>query len=591
MIIKEIRIKSFGKIKDKTIRLSDGFNVIFGNNESGKTTIITFIRFMLYGGQGRINPVKDYFPLDLSEPSGEMVISQDDKEYLIVRKGVKKKGSYAIVTNLNNGEVITGEKAEEFILDTAGISEEMFSSTLYIKDISDSTFLAKSEILKRLENLSSSGDELVNYEEIINSLNEEKLSLTSPKRKDAIIPGLMTKIQEYEKEISVLEERIHSKDELKIRLDKAIREEKELTKSVENAKDESDAILYKLNQSLVDLNNKISETEKSIPKEFLVFDEAEGEILKNSEKIIKNKWEYFIYGVIFVITLISFMVSFLPYVILSFGLLLCIGNFVYFSSLKKKLSLAFARYNAKDYDDVMEKVLFFREKNNELSLLKKRRDDITKDISELSNIKENNKNILADNMKRTVDAVTRKNRIQTELEAITLIEKKLKDKEKEYKEIKESLEKYSEYVKIIDDTKEMIGNAYEKLKKDFSPVVSEIAGKVFSFVTQNADEKIVVSDELNLSLRRNEGFYSVANLSRSTLDLIYFSFRMAVIETVVDNLSTLIFDEAFIRYDKNRLKRVFNYLDSSSHQIIFTTFSEYELSIISDKCEFNLINL
>ena len=49
MIIKSLEIISFGKFKNKTIDFDDGLNVICGDNESGKSTIMSFIYAMLYG--------------------------------------------------------------------------------------------------------------------------------------------------------------------------------------------------------------------------------------------------------------------------------------------------------------------------------------------------------------------------------------------------------------------------------------------------------------------------------------------------------------------------------------------------------------
>ena len=37
MIIKKINVKSFGKLKNKEIELKDGLNIIYGENESGKS--------------------------------------------------------------------------------------------------------------------------------------------------------------------------------------------------------------------------------------------------------------------------------------------------------------------------------------------------------------------------------------------------------------------------------------------------------------------------------------------------------------------------------------------------------------------------
>lgn len=56
MQFEELILKNFGKFKDKRIELSDGINLIYGDNEAGKSTIHTFLRGMLYGmerGRGR----------------------------------------------------------------------------------------------------------------------------------------------------------------------------------------------------------------------------------------------------------------------------------------------------------------------------------------------------------------------------------------------------------------------------------------------------------------------------------------------------------------------------------------------------------
>lgn len=53
MIIKRITVRNFGKLRDRTMEFSDGINVLYGDNESGKTTTHTFVRSMLYGIRDR----------------------------------------------------------------------------------------------------------------------------------------------------------------------------------------------------------------------------------------------------------------------------------------------------------------------------------------------------------------------------------------------------------------------------------------------------------------------------------------------------------------------------------------------------------
>ena len=44
MQINELLLKNFGKFHDRQIDLEEGINLIHGENESGKSTIHTFIR-------------------------------------------------------------------------------------------------------------------------------------------------------------------------------------------------------------------------------------------------------------------------------------------------------------------------------------------------------------------------------------------------------------------------------------------------------------------------------------------------------------------------------------------------------------------
>ena len=56
MKIRELNIRNFGKLNDTTVHFADGINIIYGENESGKSTIHTFIKSMLFGlerGRGR----------------------------------------------------------------------------------------------------------------------------------------------------------------------------------------------------------------------------------------------------------------------------------------------------------------------------------------------------------------------------------------------------------------------------------------------------------------------------------------------------------------------------------------------------------
>mgnify|MGYP000369342342 CR=1 FL=1 len=49
MKIEKLEIRNFGKMQNRTLEFSDGIQLISGENESGKSTVHTFIRSMLFG--------------------------------------------------------------------------------------------------------------------------------------------------------------------------------------------------------------------------------------------------------------------------------------------------------------------------------------------------------------------------------------------------------------------------------------------------------------------------------------------------------------------------------------------------------------
>ena len=49
MILKELNLIGFGKFQGKKIKLEEGINLIYGENEMGKSTIHSFVDGIFYG--------------------------------------------------------------------------------------------------------------------------------------------------------------------------------------------------------------------------------------------------------------------------------------------------------------------------------------------------------------------------------------------------------------------------------------------------------------------------------------------------------------------------------------------------------------
>ena len=85
MKINELKINSYGKLKDKNVNFSDGINIVYGENEKGKSTLLNCIVNMFYGTsknkKGReISDFDKFKPWDSDEFSGKISYTLDNNE-------------------------------------------------------------------------------------------------------------------------------------------------------------------------------------------------------------------------------------------------------------------------------------------------------------------------------------------------------------------------------------------------------------------------------------------------------------------------------------------------------------------------------
>ncbi|MGU8236119.1 AAA family ATPase [Clostridium perfringens] len=225
MIIKKINVKSFGKLKNKEIELKDGLNIIYGENESGKSTLQSFIKVMLYGvcnkkGKKTLSDRVKYTPLGESSFSGELLIEENGEEILIDRSFGKTK-KYDDGNILNN---ITGEKINKYSWQEPGkdilnISSDGFKNTLFISQMGCTVESSKQDdVLNKIINILECGADEVSYKKIKNNLEENKKSLTNS-RKTGKLDLLKIKeselLEERYKRVKIHEENIENELYLK----------------------------------------------------------------------------------------------------------------------------------------------------------------------------------------------------------------------------------------------------------------------------------------------------------------------------------------------------------------------------------------
>mgnify|MGYP000997137356 CR=1 FL=1 len=100
MKIRSLYIDGFGKFYDwkPPSDFGNGLTVIVGPNEAGKTTLLEFIRRMLYGfPDGRKRNLNHYSPLNGGKVGGRLdVVGSDGQDYVIARSGTRSGHSLTL---------------------------------------------------------------------------------------------------------------------------------------------------------------------------------------------------------------------------------------------------------------------------------------------------------------------------------------------------------------------------------------------------------------------------------------------------------------------------------------------------------------
>ena len=141
MNINEARIFNFGKLQNTVFSFTPGINVIYGENEAGKSTLHDFLTAMLFGmekGKGRAAAGEKYARYEPwhapSYYSGALRFSVEGKPVYLERNFYHKEKK-EILRNEADGEELSIAYGDLKVL-LGGMSKEAFENT-HIQIISE----------------------------------------------------------------------------------------------------------------------------------------------------------------------------------------------------------------------------------------------------------------------------------------------------------------------------------------------------------------------------------------------------------------------------------------------------------------------
>ena len=211
MEIEKIKINQYGKLDNKEINFKK-INLIYGKNETGKSTLLNFITSMFYGISKNKNGKKysdydKYYPWNKNEFSGIINYKLDNQKKYYVYRNFEKKNPK--IYDENNNDItekynIDKKIGNQFFIEQTGIEKEILESTVITNqkeiEINSNT---QNNLLQKIANLAESGSEETSYKTVITKLDKLLLNEVGTERsQEKPINIVKENINDYEERIN-----------------------------------------------------------------------------------------------------------------------------------------------------------------------------------------------------------------------------------------------------------------------------------------------------------------------------------------------------------------------------------------------------
>ena len=213
MHIKDLHIKEFGVFQDASFdEFETGLTVVFGRNETGKTTLMHFLRGMLYGfaSRERSRYLSTRPATTATDFSGGHIDFNDGAgiAYRFKRSArYSAEGGWTEQTLLENGE--SGNDDPTAISRLLGAIDEATFVRIYaigLSELQELNLLGDTEAAQLIYRLTS-GVDRVSLFDILDEVNQSRQHYLSPDGQAGILPDLSRQLETAELRVSELERR------------------------------------------------------------------------------------------------------------------------------------------------------------------------------------------------------------------------------------------------------------------------------------------------------------------------------------------------------------------------------------------------
>ena len=611
MKVEEIKINAFGTLKNKEINLSDKINIIHGKNESGKSTLLTYIKTAFYGisrnkNGKEISDYDKYKPWSGEEFSGKIKYTLDNGEQFEIFRDFNKKNPKiynAKLEDVTNQFNIDKKEGSQFFFEQVGIDENIFTSTIMAEQLEVKLSEQRQNILiQKIANIAGTGNSNMSYNKAKDRLNKKQLDEVGTERTQGkpinILKNKIKNIEQILGKLNLYKENKSIIEQNKIKLKNKIREQEQRKELIKQISELNEKIIIETEKA--NYKRNIKEEKESKIQELI--NEKNKLIQENKNNKTNNKLFIIIFFVL--ISLLIANIVIIKNKFITYTTLILVGAEIVIYYLAKAQKEKRKKEDLKNNTDLI---------NTKIELLEKEKEVIEEEIkteeNELKAEKEHIKNKYnielydIENSKNDLEQITNEiNEGKIKLNTLEIEEKGISSQLEELITLQEEHENLSEQLKEIEQknyeinlAKEFLEKAYEKMKTNITPKFTENLSQTIKNITNDKYSKVNINNENGLIIEMQNGEYvSAEKLSIGTIDQLYLSLRMSMVEEISKEKMPIILDEAFAYYDDERLENILKYLIErfNNHQLIIFTCTNREKEILNKlNYKFNNIEL
>lgn len=517
MWIMELQIKNFGKFSGESISFHEGVNIIYGQNEMGKTTIHTFIKGMFFGiekQRGRASKNDEY---TLRQPwenpgyfAGTLRFETGGKIFRLERNFEKREKSVYLLCETDGEELSVEDGDLEVLLE--GLNEASFQNTIFINQKTGATDEGLAvEVQRFMSNLESAGDSELDVGQALKTLNEQRRRFEAKRKENQI--SVTAQLQEVQMKMNYVRQEMAG-----------------LKSSLEDGKDEANRILFEKEKAERELKAVTPQKEAK---------QAEHDNIRKTQL-----------GLVIGVGVLALLAA------------------VFMPNIGLKLIVVFAALIAVG-------ALYFKWSKDKLKMDGERSTDTTRKQQLISLIGK-------------LDEEYRKQKwnaehLQQEWREKRTIQGNLEEAREEIQEQGAQAEKIDEEIQAVqlamNSIKEVSGQFYKRTEKKLNDRVSEILNDI----TGGRYTNVFVDADMQVRINTPQKLLNLNQVSRGTVEQIYFALRMAVGEMLCrKEPMPVILDEAFAMYDEERLRRTLKWLYESRRQVLLFTCHKREQEILDE---------